>query len=355
MMLTGIRFTGNGTIRKLTVGADAKMTNSQARTVVQIWRPTNNGQTYTRISEIGPIRPNRIGTDLYEHILSSRVEFQDGDVLGYYQPSSPSRTITLYMDEDFSCGARYYSMGQTVELSGSTASRECPLIAIETGVCVCVCVVCVCVCVCCISLKVHFMHVTVCKALSLHDLLLTEPPGRAQGFVTIDRMKALLSTPFMYNEQGSIQLVFPDIAFNCSGAISSVILGGTVLNGGNDPELQVWTPLGNEVFTKSSKVSLMTPTTIEEGVYEFSVGHQVEFESGDILGLFQPRNHTFFTSFSIGFDSDTLARTVYQIRGDQQPAPHPTTITLADLNVQVTSLLPLISISIGKLIKFKEL
>lgn len=66
----------------------------------QVWRPTSlNSSTYNKIDEVKLPPGNRIGgiSGYYSTSLSlnssSQIEFQSGDVIGYYQPSIPQRLI----------------------------------------------------------------------------------------------------------------------------------------------------------------------------------------------------------------------------------------------------------------------
>ena len=68
----------------------------------QVWHPTSlNSTTYNKIGEVQLPAGNRIGssssTRYYYASLSlnnnNQIEFQSGDVIGYYQPSNPDRGI----------------------------------------------------------------------------------------------------------------------------------------------------------------------------------------------------------------------------------------------------------------------
>ena len=67
----------------------------------QVWHPTSlNSTTYNKIGEVQLPAGNRIGdssTGYYYASLSlnnnNQIEFQSGDVIGYYQPSNPYHGI----------------------------------------------------------------------------------------------------------------------------------------------------------------------------------------------------------------------------------------------------------------------
>ena len=67
----------------------------------QVWRPASRASsTYNKIGEIELPQGNHIGGLIINYYLanlslnsSSQIEFQSGDVIGYYQPSDPQRLI----------------------------------------------------------------------------------------------------------------------------------------------------------------------------------------------------------------------------------------------------------------------
>ena len=65
----------------------------------QVWHPTSlNSTTYNKIGEVQLPAGNRIGDSGYYYASlslnnSNQIEFQSGDVIGYYQPSNPARGI----------------------------------------------------------------------------------------------------------------------------------------------------------------------------------------------------------------------------------------------------------------------
>ena len=67
----------------------------------QVWHPTSiNSATYSKIGEVQLPRGNRIiarGGNYYIANVSlnssSQIEFQSGDVIGYYQPFDPRRLV----------------------------------------------------------------------------------------------------------------------------------------------------------------------------------------------------------------------------------------------------------------------
>ena len=152
----------------------------------------------------------------------------------------------------------------------------------------------------------------------------------------------------MFNSRDSAQFIFPSAVFDCYGAVSSVIVGGSKSRGDYDPELQVWTPTGNGVYRKSSGATLSSPVMLRMGVYEYRVDCQLEFQPGDVLGLFQPYDHPqSVSSVRIGFDKQVGVQAYYIIER-RVSSPHHTLISTANTALQTSYLVPLISVAIGK-------
>lgn len=91
----------NGRITNVAVSMELILFGSNLP-LFQIWHPTSiNSNSYTIIGEVQLPTGDRIGNPFtsgyyYASISlnsSSQIEFQSGDVIGYYQPSNPRRRI----------------------------------------------------------------------------------------------------------------------------------------------------------------------------------------------------------------------------------------------------------------------
>jgi len=167
------------------------------------------------------------------------------------------------------------------------------------------------------------------------------------GFINQDLSTALQSAvPY------ERQRVIPGISFNCSGAITSWTIGAEWETGGNHdffPHLQIWRSCAANTFVLVGDVELFVAGGEErpDGDYVFSgtPDPPLEFEAGDILGMFQPRG----SRSRVGVYYDTIAGpTNYYIdagNADQPSLPSFTT-TSAD---GTEDSLPLVTIEIGKI------
>jgi len=99
------------------------------------------------------------------------------------------------------------------------------------------------------------------------------------------------------------QVIVPRANFTCSGRITGITASmNRVLNGMSCPYLEVWHPRtpGIGIFDKVGKVQLIESEVVQVG-YDFSTAYwlvnltlkdddRIEFESGDVLGYYQPPN-----------------------------------------------------------------
>ena len=89
------------------------------------------------------------------------------------------------------------------------------------------------------------------------------------------------------------QYLYPDITFTCNGFITKWIVGGTTDNFESllQPELQIWRNTGGTSYTKTnfSLIPFSTPTA--DYIVEYIPNPPLEFQEGDILGVYQPQHN----------------------------------------------------------------
>ena len=140
------------------------------------------------------------------------------------------------------------------------------------------------------------------------------------------------------------QLIFPSVRFNCSGEVLKWIMAGTEWFGDSKPELQIWTPLQNNVYTKTSGAIISSAVMIRSRVYEYEVESPLPFQPGDILGVFQP----LFTDSQLQVDYDSDDDSIYYlISTGADVYPQNTTFNTTDGALTLTGL-PLVSVEISK-------
>ena len=96
-----ITFTCNGFITKWIVGACNADSNNSDNTQLQIWR--RGGSSNTAYNKIGVsiLIPNETShPNVHEYISNPPLEFQEGDILGVYQPDDTNNQLNLYYQEN---------------------------------------------------------------------------------------------------------------------------------------------------------------------------------------------------------------------------------------------------------------
>ena len=102
MIVPNARFRCNGRITNVAVSMQGQIATGSNHPVFQVWHPTQlNSSTYNKIDEVQLTGGEYINIDgsIGYHYASislnrnSQIEFQSGDVIGYYQPSNSRRLI----------------------------------------------------------------------------------------------------------------------------------------------------------------------------------------------------------------------------------------------------------------------
>ena len=85
-----------------------------------------------------------------------------------------------------------------------------------------------------------------------------------------------------------------DTSFTCSGTITNLQLGGTVRGGGmrtEYPEIQLWRIMtGSGFYTQQARqeIRLAEGDFSPDGVLRYNLTTPIQFQSGDVLGVYQP-------------------------------------------------------------------
>ena len=90
-----VGFTCSGSIDAWVFGAEWR--GQDRFPELQIWRPTGDG-AYTKVGNTIIITDSN-SSRLYEYPLSSPLDFQAGDVFGYYQPDPPRSQLKILLED----------------------------------------------------------------------------------------------------------------------------------------------------------------------------------------------------------------------------------------------------------------
>ena len=101
---------------------------------LQIWRQTTGGYTKTGSSSVNA--GTMIGTNLYEFIPQTPLQFQEGDIFGVHIPRNSLRNLIMY--EQDGSGPINYRVGGNVDVPLSTITEalasdgnDFPLVTVE--------------------------------------------------------------------------------------------------------------------------------------------------------------------------------------------------------------------------------
>ena len=89
------------------------------------------------------------------------------------------------------------------------------------------------------------------------------------------------------------QRIFPSMHFSCTGLLTKWIIGGDHEPGEFNnpfPELQLWRASGESSYNKIgvSVIAALPNATMDANVYEYILDTPLEFQVGDIFGLYKP-------------------------------------------------------------------
>ena len=187
----------------------------------------------------------------------------------------------------------------------------------------------------------------------------TGPAGCSNGFLSLDNMNDLLlstSDEFSFTQHPQQQRILSGISFTCSGSITKWIIGAqrrystsAVLY----PDLQVWRcsvvedkddidcdRVGNSTISGAVQVEG------HPNVYQYTPDPPLEFESGDVFGLYQPDSLT--SQLEVFFEDTPPGGITIRVEGLSSPL---TSINNTDaLGIKDDGGFPLITVETSKVI-----
>ena len=103
-------------------------------------------------------------------------------------------------------------------------------------------------------------------------------------------------------------------SFNCVGTMTGLLLVGAVRTGeGRDqyPEIQIWERKNSNMYTRrgGEEIRLVAGDFSPDGVLQYNLATPISFESGDVLGVYQPPKNA--SVVRVYYDSS--ASTTYQV------------------------------------------
>ncbi|XP_003384571.3 PREDICTED: uncharacterized protein LOC100631392 [Amphimedon queenslandica] len=129
-------FLCNGSVTKWIFGAENQTNNQNALAEFQIWRQQSSSYNKVSFSSITFNNITMIGTNLYEFIPQTPLQFQKGDIFGVYIPSPSSSRLVFYEQIQSGPLNRFRAGGALSTITGSLESvaNNYPLIAAEINI-----------------------------------------------------------------------------------------------------------------------------------------------------------------------------------------------------------------------------
>ena len=157
-----------------------------------------------------------------------------------------------------------------------------------------------------------------------------------------------ISIPGDYYILRGMQFFMPNLTSNCNGSKISGVAANmyAARRFGSLPVFQVWHPLspGSNVYSKVGQVQFEAPeganiTRIHISNVSLTGSDQIEFQSGDVIGCYQP----FGSRYIVGANNATHISYF-----TNSSSPTITTINVSSVNYFETILQPLISVTMSK-------
>ena len=98
-------------------------------------------------------------------------------------------------------------------------------------------------------------------------------------------------------------------SFNCSGTMTGLLLVGTITEKtemrDKYAEIQIWRNTLSNIYTRQGReeIKLSPGDFSPDGVFQYNLTTPIPFESGDVLGVYQPRQQN--SVVRVYYDSST--------------------------------------------------
>ena len=274
-------FTCSGTITSFLLGVDVRTikNNRNEYPEIQLWRRTsNNANEYTKMNseEIRLDSGNFTASGVMQYQLSnSGWQYQSGDILGIYHPTHAHCVVRVFYkagDPTAPDTRRLKSRPDTTNTVDfdstnalTTITGELPLITP-------------------VSRKQRKL---LCVNNNFLIFLETQCLDNFLSQQVLQQKILEVNIPNVLRRDKE-QRVFPSIHFTCSGLLTKWIVGGKV-GGSIGAEIQIWRKNAgsDNDYTKVGFSVLDTTDPDNDNVYEYIPNPPLEFQEGDILGVYQ--------------------------------------------------------------------
>ena len=246
---------------------------------LQVWRRTENDSIFeyqkSQFSDISSadLVPTE-SLNVYEIAVDPPLQFQQGDVLGVFQPRD-AQVVLHYTPRQYSSGTSNFGIMTSgaletfVVVSNGYASDDVPYIRPD------------------VVSQTPGVDSEECisKFISGNELFLV-----AELISSVDP------------QPSAKQHIIPDIMLTTTGVLTRVTIAANYTSEGNpmsNMELQVW-----RLSSDGTQVTLVASTAIEQptptadlNIYEYSVVPALPVSAGDVLGIYTPQDSQFSVLF----------------------------------------------------------
>ena len=125
-----IQFTCNGILSKWIVGVRNRAGRFDEMPVLQIWRK-REGNTYTKVYFDLLSSSNNNSSTVHEYIPNPPIEFQEGDILGVYQPQEDHSYLLIYYPNNYAIDTDVSPSSFT--LGNIDKKHDYPLVTVEVS------------------------------------------------------------------------------------------------------------------------------------------------------------------------------------------------------------------------------
>ena len=174
--------------------------------------------------------------------------------------------------------------------------------------------------------------------------ILPDPPGCGHGFMSVETMRFLLLPIPNIGHTSQRQQISPEMRFTCDGMITKWIVGAEFDSRDNlYPELQIWRNTGDTKYEKINGTLIEFQTSSPSKVYEYEDFPPIPVKSGDILGIFLPRDRD--SRLRLRSESSS-SPTQYFLTTGATSSSHDE-IDIQDNSVQIEAYHPLVTVEFG--------
>ncbi len=122
------------------------------------------------------------------------------------------------------------------------------------------------------------------------ECLYIEPSGCTEGFLEVAALELYANQNLQLRTCSGTHRIFPALTFNCNVTETKWLIGAYLqYTASQHPQLEKWRAQGDGNYTRMETRNITNLTSTDyPNLYEFVPSPPLDFQAGDILGLWQP-------------------------------------------------------------------